>query len=328
MRRALLAAFPAGLAGLVGVAGSVGLVDGLAGCSAGPGYPPGPLRIASGGEGGVYYAYAHGIAAVVRAGLPRVRPLVLATAASVENLNLVSTDASAVGFATADVAADAYHGAAPFAAPLPVVALARIYENYLHLAVRRDRGVAGLAALRGRRVSIGPVGSATQVVATRLLSLLDMDPARDLRADGLDPDVAAQAVAVGDLDAMFFSGGVPTAAIAGLAGRVPITLVDLSGYLPALRQRYGEVYFERTIPASAYGLGTPTATVGVPNFLVVDRSMDARLAYGLVTALFAHRDLLAAAHPEGRRLDRGAAIATDPLPLHDGAARYYRQAKR
>jgi hypothetical protein len=314
-RRALLAAVPAAAAGW------------LCACSVGPDFPSGPLRIASGGEGGVYYAYAHGIANVVHAALPRLRPVVLATAASVENLRLVSADVSAVGFATADVAADAYRGAAPFAASLPVLALARIYENYLHLAVRRDLAMAGLAQLRGRRVSIGPVGSATEVVATRVLSLAGMDPARDLRADGLDPDAAAQAVATGTLDAMFFSGGVPTAAIVGLCARVPISLVDLSGYLPSLRQRYGEVYFERTIPASAYGLGTPTATIGVPNFLVVDRSLNERLAYGLVKALFEHRDLLAAAHPEGQRLDRGAAIATDPLPLHPGAVRYYRETK-
>ncbi|GIH13994.1 TAXI family TRAP transporter solute-binding subunit [Rugosimonospora africana] len=314
-RRALLAAVPAALAGS------------LAACSAGSEFPAGPFRIASGGEGGVYYAYAHGIANVVQAALPRLRPVVLATAASVENLRLVSHDGSAVGFATADVAADAYRGTASFATPLPVVALARVYENYLHLAVRRDLRVTVLSQLRGRRVSIGPVGSATEVVATRLLSLAGMDPARDLRADGLDPDAAARAVAAGVLDAMFFSGGVPTAAIVDLSRRVPITLVDLSGYLPALRERYGEVYFARTIPASAYGLDVPTATVGVPNFLVVERSMPQRLAYRLVKALFEHRNLLAAAHPEGQRLDRGAAIATDPLPLHPGAVRYYREAK-
>jgi TRAP transporter TAXI family solute receptor len=314
-RRALLTAVPAAAAGW------------LTACSVGPEFPAQVFRIASGGEGGVYYAYAHGIANVVLTALPRLRPVVLATAASVENLRLVSGDASAVGFATADVAADAYRGAAPFVTPLPAVALARIYENYLHLAVRRDLRVTVLAQLRGCRVSIGPVGSATEVVTTRLLALAGMDPVRDLRADRLDPDVAARAVAAGALDAMFFSGGVPTAAIVDLSARVPITLVDLSGYLPALRQRYGEVYFLRTIPASAYGLGVPTATVGVPNFLVVERSMAQRLAYRLVRALFEHRDLLAAAHPEGQRLDRGAAIATDPLPLHPGAVRYYREAK-
>jgi len=51
------------------------------------------------------------------------------------------------------------------------------------------------------------------------------------------------------------------------------------------------------------------------------------LAYDLISVLFANRELLAKAHPEGRRLDRVSAINTSPLPLHPGAHRYYRQTK-
>ena len=90
---------------------------------------------------------------------------------------------------------------------------------------------------------------------------------------------------------------------------------------------YGEVYVERTIPVSAYGLPTPTSTVGVANYLVVAKAMDERVAYHAVRAMFEHRDQLAAAHPAGSRLDRSAAINTLPLPLHPGAVRYYREAK-
>jgi TRAP-type uncharacterized transport system substrate-binding protein len=66
----------------------------------------------------------------------------------------------------------------------------------------------------------------------------------------------------------------------------------------------------------------------VANYLAVTGAMDERVAYRLIRALFEHRDLLATAHPEGSRLDRGASISTYPLPLHPGAARYYREAKR
>ena len=299
----------------------------LAACASGPDYPAGALRIASGGTGGVYHAYAEGIAAVVRDALPRLRPTVLTTAASIENLQLVAAGSAEVGFTSADAAADAYRGAAPFTAPLPVVALGRIYENYLHLVVRPDRAIARVADLRGRRLSLGAPASGTELFATRLLPLVGLDPARDLRAERLDPNVAADAVATGRLDAMFFSGGIPTAAIADLAHRTPVALVELASFVPALRSRYGEVYVERTIPASAYGLAMPTPTVGVSNYLVVANAMDERIAYRVIRALFEHRDRLAAAHPAGSGLDRGAAINTLPLPLHPGAARYYREAK-
>jgi uncharacterized protein len=299
----------------------------LAACGGGPDYPPGPLRIASGGVGGVYYTYAEGMAAVYRSALPRLHTTVLTTPASVENLRLVAAGSAEIGFSTADAAADAYTGATPFSAPLPVQALGRIYENYLHLVVRLDRHIAAVTDLRGRRVSVGAPASGTELFATRLLPLAGLDIGRDLEAERLDPDVAANAVAGGRLDGMFFSGGIPTRAIADLARTTAVALVELGSFVPRLRSLYGEVYEERTIPVSAYGLAVPTQTVGVSNYLVVARAMDAQVAYAVLRALFEHRDQLAAAHPAGSRLDRGAAINTVPLPLHPGAVRYYREAK-
>jgi TRAP transporter TAXI family solute receptor len=300
----------------------------LAACTADPDYPPGPLRIASGGTGGVYHAYADGMASVLASALPRLRPTVLATAASIENLRMVAAGSAEIGFSSADAAADAYRGVAPFLSPLPVVALGRIYENYLHLVVRVDRAIRRVADLRGRRVSLGAPASGTELFATRLLPLVGLDVTRDLAAVRLDPTVAADAVGAGRLDAMFFSGGIPTAAIADLARHTLVGLLEMGSFVPQLRSRYGEVYVERTIPASTYGLSQPTPTVGVSNYLVVAAGMDERVAYRVIRALFEHRDQLAAAHPVGSRLDRGAAISTLPLPLHPGAARYYREAKR
>jgi uncharacterized protein len=299
----------------------------LAACTSDPDYPPGQLRIASGGTGGVYHAYAEGIAAVIRDALPGLRPTVLATAASIENLQLVAAGSAEIGFTSADAAADAYRGAAPFRAPLPVLALGRIYESYLHLAVRLDRPITRVADLRGRAVSIGAPASGTEVIATRLLPLAGLDVARDLKAERLDPDVAADAVANGRLDGMFFSGGIPVAAIVSLARRTPVTLLEMGTFVAEMRRRYGEVYVERTIPASTYGMAGPTLTLGVSNFLVVAKTMDERVAYRVIRALFEHRDRLAEAHPAGSRLDRGSAINTLPLPLHPGAARYYRESK-
>ena len=300
----------------------------LAGCSTEPDYPSGSLRIASGGVGGVYYAYAQGIEAVVRSSLPRLDPTVLSTAASVENLRLVSAGKAEIGFAAADAAADGYRGTSPFSQPLPIQALGRIYEDYLHLVVRRDRAIKQVADLRGRRISVGAPGSGTALFANRLLPLAGLDLTTDLHAEWLNPAVAADAVRSGRLDGMIFSGGIPTAAIASLAKNVAIILLELGRYVSDLRKRYGEVYVERTIPATAYGLGTPTVTVGIANYLVVLQTMAEPVAYRVTRALFERRDLLAAAHPVGSRLDRGAAISTEPLPLHPGAARYYREAKR
>jgi TRAP transporter TAXI family solute receptor len=299
----------------------------VAGCGEGSGYPPGQLRIASGARGGVYYAYGGGIESIVRRELPRLEPVVLPTAASIENLRLVASGGAEVGFTLADSATLAFEGHAPFANPLPVAALARLYDNYLHLVVRPESGVAAVMDLPGRAISLGPEGSGTELIASRLLRVAGLNVDADVRASRLSLDDSAAALATGHVDAFFFCGGIPTGAIETLARSMPIRLLDLGGFVPRMREQYGEFYAERTIPMSAYWLQRPVTTVGLANYLVVAQAMAEPLAYDLISVLFANRELLAKAHPEGRRLDRVSAINTSPLPLHPGAHRYYRQTK-
>jgi uncharacterized protein len=300
----------------------------LGGCGAdAPPAAPGALRIATGGRGGVYYAYGEGLAGVVRDHWRGQDATVLATAASVENLHLVARGEADVAFTLADAAALGVRGAQPFTEPQPLQALARLYDNYVHLVVRADSGIRALPDLRGRRVSTGAPGSGTELIALRLLGLVGLDPGRDVARGKLGVDDSVRALGSGRLDAFFWSGGLPTGAIATAAGELPIRLVDLDGFAGPLRDRYGEFYAERTIPASAYSLERAVATIGVPNYLIVSSRMEEPVAHELTRLLFTHRDALARAHPEALRLNRRSAIGTYPVPLHPGAARYYRETK-
>jgi TRAP transporter TAXI family solute receptor len=253
---------------------------------------------------------------------------VSATAASVQNLRLVGTGQAEVGFALADSAADAVLGRGSFDRPLPVVALARIYDNYLQLVVRAGGPVHTLADLRGRRVDTGAAASGTEVTAARVLAVAGLDPTRDLRRSRLGLDDVVAALAAGRIDAFFWSGGLPTAAVARLARAVPLRLVPLDGTVRALRERFGDFYVETAVPAAAYGLADAVGTVGVPNYLMVGTAMPAATAYRLTRLLFDRRPELVAAHPEARRLNLRSAIATYPVPLHPGAERCYRELSR
>jgi TRAP transporter TAXI family solute receptor len=297
----------------------------LAGCGGSLTYRSGALRIATGGPGGVYYAYGQGIATAVRAYLRGLNPRVVATGASVENLRMAADGTAEIAFTLADCAAAASAGQPPFDAALPISALARLYENYLHVVVPAAGPVQDLGDLAGRRVSLGAAGSGTEVIASRILSAAAVDGVTVLRY-GVDD--SARELAAGRLDGFFFSAGLPVAAITALARATPVRLIAVGDAAARLRDRHGEFYAERTIPASTYGLDRPVSTVGVPNYLVVRDAMAPDLAYVVTRLLFERREVLAAAHPEARRLDRGAAIGTYPLVLHPGAMRYYREAKR
>ncbi|MEU2913387.1 TAXI family TRAP transporter solute-binding subunit [Streptomyces massasporeus] len=299
----------------------------LAGCggSDAPPRPSGEVTVATGNQGGVYAEYGAGFADVIERRLPAASARVLHTGGSVDNLRRVGGGEARVGFTLADSAADAVAGRAPFTGRVPVVALAALYDNYVQLVVPADSPVRSVKDLRGRRVSVGAEGSGTAIVAERVLDVAGLSADDDVTGQRLDVRESASALADGRIDAFFWSGGLPTAAITELRRTTPIRLVDLGDVVGALTESYGELYTETTVPAVVYGAQSAVTTVSVPNFLVVRRDMPEAEAYWLTRLLFDGQSRLIRAHPEARRLDRRTAIATYPLDLHPGAERWYRE---
>jgi uncharacterized protein len=313
------------------VALAVGLTTATAACGADePSVPSGPLRIATGGSTGVYYRYGEAIATVVRARVPQLTPTVLVTAASAQNLEMVAAGDAEIGFAQADTADAALRAGAPIAA------LARVYDDYLHLVVRADSDIEELDDLRGHRVSIGGSGSGTIGTVARLLDAAKLvaarpDPARppQVTTVQLNLDESVQALRAGAIDAFFFSGGLPVAGILALKSQLPIRLVEISGEpVDELRRNHGQFYAEHSVPASTYGLAKNVTTIGIANYLVVSSArMTADTAYALTRALFEGRAGMATEHPAAARLNVREAINTYPLRLHPGATRWYRETK-
>jgi TRAP transporter TAXI family solute receptor len=206
-------------------------------------------------------------------------------------------------------------------------ALARLYDDNIHLVVRESGPITIFDDLRGQRVSIGAPGSGTSVTVKRLLTVGPVGLEARLQRLDLSLDASVAALRENRIDAFFFSGGLPVAAIADLAKTVALRLVNLHDLVELLRRRFGEYYTDRVIPESTYA-GVKTAqTIGIPNYLVVSSSMAEPMAYALTKLLFDGRDALARAHPAGNRLDVRSAISTPPLSLHPGAAHYYRDVK-
>ena len=290
----------------------------LAGCQHTDRSVSGPVRIATGSPTAVYYRYGLALHDLIHTMLPRTQPAVLTTAASAENIAMVENGTAQLGFTQADIAATVTPGA--------IMALARLYDDCLHLVVRADGDIWSLADLKQHRVSIGEAGSGTQFTADRLLMIGGIDPEGDISRQRLGLDDSAAALLDRKVDAFFFSGGLPVAAVAKLARTTSIRLIDLRDYVAPLRRAYGAHYTERVVPQSTYGIA-PVVSIGIPNYLVVSPSMSAELAYALTMVLFSGREQLARAHPVGASLNYRNAISTPPLLLHPGAERYYRSVK-
>jgi uncharacterized protein len=305
----------------------------VAGCGGGDAGEPGgrdpeTLTITTGGEGGIYLDYGTAYAKVISRHLTGYRAKVQGSTGAVQNLMRLRDGTADIALTLGDTALDAVEGREEFAQPVKLKALAQIYRSYVQVIAAESSGIRTLADLEGKRVSVGSPESGTRVIAGRVLELARIDPRTDIKRAQLGVAESAAALESGALDAFFWSGGLPTSAVADLARARAVTMLNLRALARPLRQRYGGVYENAAIPAGTYaGVAAAVPTISIPNYIVVGENMNGGLAHDLTELLFEHGKELVAAHPESRDLDPARAQRViAPIGLHAGAQQYYDRA--
>ncbi len=287
------------------------------------------LSIATGGTGGVYYPLGGGLAGVVSKSIPGVEATAEVTSASVDNIKLVGAGKADVAFTLADTAADGFNGVGKFKEKVPVRALAVLYANKSQWVTVEGTGVQKMQDLKGRRIGTGAPGSGTEIIALRILEAYGLDPDKDVTREKLSVAESVNALKDRKIDAFFWSGGVPTAAVTDLAATpgMKIKLIDHADAIPAMVKKYGPLYVKGTIPAGSYPGQTKDAQVAdVWNLLVVNEKMDEKLAHDLAKTIFERKADLAAVHAEAKNIDLAKQLEVgSPVPFHPGAERYFKE---
>lgn len=286
----------------------------------------GRIYIATGNTTGVYYQIGGGYADLITKHVAGYEARAEATGASSENIQRVVTGDMDVAFSVADAAGDAFLGKGAFEGrPQKVVALARIYRSYAQVVVRNSAHIMKFADLRGKRISTGSAGSGADVLATRLLFAGGINPDTEIIRSRLSLPETTKAMQAGTVDALFFTGGLPTPGIADLLAGAPgeYSLLPLGELLKPLTFRYGAVYAAGKLSKTAYETATDVDTIVIGNLLLVSPDMPEQLAHDLTKVLFDYQVELSRVHPEGANYDKTGALGTDPVPLHPGAARFY-----
>jgi hypothetical protein len=286
------------------------------------------ISIATGGTGGVYYPMGGGLAAVLSKHVPGMQATAEVTGGSVDNLKLIATGKPYVGFSMTDAAQDALRGEDKFkSGKVPLKTLMVLYPNRMHVVSVEGRGIAKMADLKGKRVSTGSPGSATEVMAFRLIEAAGLDKDRDMKRERLSVAESVNAIKDGKIDAFFWVGGLPTAGVTDLANtpNTKLKMVDHAEAVAAMNKKYGNLYVEDVIPKEVYrGMDSDNKQATVMNILVAHESMDDKTAYNIVKTIFDKRDDLIAVHKEAMnfKLENQKANAT-PVPFHPGAAKYF-----
>jgi hypothetical protein len=289
------------------------------------------LSIATGGTGGVYYPLGGGMAAVLSKYVPGMQATAEVTGGSVANLQLISTGKPYLAMTMVDAGLDALKGQDKFTGkPVPVRTLMVMYPNRMHVVTIEGTGISKMADLKGKRVSTGSGGSATEVMAFRVIEAAGLDKDKDMKRERLGVAESGNALKDRKIDAFFWVGGLPTAAVSDLANSpgVKIKLVDHANLVDKMNQKYGKLYIQDRIPKATYkGMDADNRQATVMNLLVAHQNMDEKTAYNIVKTIFDKRDELIRVHKEAEnfKLENQKSAAAGGIPWHPGAVRYFKE---
>ena len=241
------------------------------------------FSIVTGGTGGVYYPLGGALANMLGKYNPGWSATAEVTGGSVDNLKLIGAKRADIAFTQVDASYDAVKGQDKFkGAPVKHLALAVLYPNIMHVVTIEGKGINTVMDLKGKRVSTGSPGSATEVFAFRIIEAAGLDKDKDMTRERLGAAESTNAIKDSKIDAYFFVAGVPTSAITDL-GATPGTtlkLIDHSSFVPKMNEKYGPLYSPGVIKKGSYpGQDKDNQVATVWNAMVVADTVPDDIAY-------------------------------------------------
>ncbi len=296
-------------------------------CGSPPNAPPArALVILTAPDGAAFYPLGEALARVYEARIPGLRAEARTTPGAVFNMDALERGEGELGFAQGSPAYSAYREGTPLD-PRPhshLRAIAVLHTSALQIAVRRDGPIRTVRDLRGKRVGMGPKGSGTEVAARIVMDAYGLRAGSAVEGhSGFQQ--ASDRLVRGEIDAQFVMGSLPSSAISAADAAIGIRLLPIEPAIThSIRERHS-LYRPVVVPPGLYGgREREVDTLGEDNLLVCRADLEDELVRRLTEVLFESVPELARAHAPASGIDVEAAPAA-PIPLHPGAARYYRE---
>lgn len=291
------------------------------------------ISIGTGGVTGVYYPTGGAICRLVNKSRKEhgIRCSVESTGGSVYNINTIRAGELDMGVAQSDWQYHAYNGTSKFedqGAFKELRAVFSVHPEPVTIVARKDANIKKVMDLKGKRVNIGNPGSGTRASWEVMADTLGFGDDALALATEFKSSEQSQALCDNKIDAFFFLVGHPSGSIKEASTSCESNLVEVAG--PAIDKLVADASYYRTatIPGGMY-TGTPddTKTYGVGATFVSSTNTDANTVYHVVKAVFENFDTFKKLHPAFQVLKKEEMIKDSlSAPLHDGAAKYYKEA--
>ena len=290
------------------------------------------ITIGTGGQTGVYFVVGQSICRLVNRGTAEhgLKCTAPSTGGSVANINAIKAGDQTMGVAQSDQQYYGYNGEQSFADGGPIESLRAVFSVHpepFTVVARADAGVKNFDDLKGKRVNIGNPGSGQRATMDVVLEAAGMTADDFSLASELKATEQAQALCDNKIDAFVYQVGHPNGSIQEAFSSCDANFVNVTGdYIDALIEK-NAFYAAATIPAALYeGVEEDTTTFGVRATFVSSSDVDEDTVYHVVKAVFDNFDRFKGLHPAFGNLDPEEMISAGlSAPLHDGAAKYYRE---
>jgi uncharacterized protein len=290
------------------------------------------ITIGTGGQTGVYYVVGQSVCRMVNRGSDEhnIRCNAPSTGGSVANVNGMKSGELDMGVVQSDVQYRAYHGEDNFAedgAWEDMRAVFTMHGEPLTVVARADSGIEHISDFPGKRVNIGNPGSGQRNTMNVVMDAMGWDTDTFSLASQLDAAEQAAALSDNNIDAMVYVVGHPNGSIQEATTTIDARLVPVTG--PEIDEiiEANPFYTRSVIPGGLYrGNDEDVETFGVAATFVTSTELDEEIVYETVKAVFENFDRFKRLHPAFENLNEEDMISDGlTAPLHDGAARYYRE---
>jgi len=284
------------------------------------------INILTGGTSGVYYPLGVGISKIYGEKIKDVKVQVQATKASVENLNLLQDGKGELAFVLGDALKDAWQGNedAGFKVKLDKLrVIGAIYPNYIQIVASKDSKIKTLADLKGKGLSVGAAKSGTELNTKALFKAAGMSY-KDLgKIEYLPYAESVELIKNRQLDATLQSAGLGVTSLKDLSTSLDIVVVSVPAEIV---KKMGAPFVAAKIPANTYkGQTEDVNTASVINYLVTRKDVSEATAYQMTKLFYESLPEMIASHSAAKDISLENAAKNSPVPLHPGAAKYYKE---
>lgn len=288
------------------------------------------LSLGTGDPGGTYYFVGAGFASIWNKKIPDVRVIAESTAASFENLVLVSRGKLDMAISVSSVQPKGHE-----TVDMSDVRLlcSSSYGSHYHWIVREDSDIKNYKDLKGKKVSLGAPGSGTLVSATAMVKAWGWDPEKDMKVVNMTFTEAVNALRDKVIDCGVVAAAAPVASVQDLATTTDIRILNISKDQFVELNKVVKLYDDFTIPAGTYnGVDYDVTTLASPTFLIINKDIDKDLAYQLTKTLFENEEAVKKIHPAAGGFNKRDAFKGLEgkmedmfVPFHEGAIKYYKE---